>query len=829
MWSPTKSLVWRLSILILGGAGLVLAAVLLSSHIAQSHELIEQQKQQGDIITLAAVNRINELLGRVQTLAQSSAQNLGFEAIAPMQNQWQASDNSPSVPAPQIPGQSRRAPARYDSQNVTKNLFFSILEMNPDISGMTLAFAPGNESREFSLLHAYRSDDRIKTDISGDCGAEYMKDWYYLPEYLKKPVWVEPYYDQQSGETMVTYAVPIFDESGNLRAVVACELSLQGIRDMLDSLPLGSSGTATLLSSQGVYISHPVRDYEMRQTMYGMAETLGGDPRKPLQSLLDLSKTLRSGETGMTIYRVSSDDVPSYIFYRPIPLTGWSLSVTIPEDQILAPLRKQNETNLIIGLCGGVLLLLSSIWVAFSMTRPLHILASAAGRLATGDFDAPLPKTTRRDEIGRLTASFAKMREDLHSYIEELTTTTAAKEKIASELAIAHQIQLGIVPKLFPPFPNRKDIDLYAMLEPAREVGGDLYDFSLLDEDHLYVAIGDVSGKGVPASLLMAVGKTLLKSTIHSVRDPASALTIVNNELSADNDSCMFITAFCGILNIRSGHFTFANAGHNPPLVILPDGNAKFVRTKPGPALGALQNIRYLNMDVAFENGEMLILYTDGVTEAMNGASEMFGEQGLLDTSVKFSRESAQNLVKRIVEAVYAHANGADQSDDITLLAVRTVNMNRNSPVEVPARQPDADIQLENKREELEKLVTWLEASAETLPLDPALTMSLNLILEEWFINVVSYAYLDKDSHKIAIRLWKQPDDLILQIEDDGQPFDPTAQAEPDTHLDLDKRKIGGLGIHFIRKNTSFMGYNRKDGRNILTLVKSLHQATPSA
>jgi phosphoserine phosphatase RsbU/P len=800
MWSPNRSLVWRLSILILGGAGLVLAAVLFSSHIAQSRLLIEQQRQQGDIITQAAVNRISELLERVQILAKSTAANLG------------ADDAS-------TPGESR-ASGKPRNRDELNRILKGSLELNPDVSGIEVAFCAQLDGKPTLTLHAYRNGKTISVDKLDDEG-ERMRDWYYLPQYLHKAVWVEPYFDTQSGGTMVTYSVPILTTDGKLRAVVACELSLEGMRDMLDSLPLGAAGTAVLLSSQGVYISHPVRSYEMRQTMYGIAESLG-TPDKPLESLEELSRKLLSGDSGMTTYRSSSDDTPSYIFYRPIPLTGWSLSVTIPEEQILAPLRKQTRNNLIIGLCGGFFLLCASIWVSFSMTRPLHLLAAAAGRLATGDFDAPLPKAHRQDEIGRLTSSFARMREDLHGYIEELTTTTAAKEKIASELAIAHQIQLGIVPKLFPPFPNRKDIDLYAALEPAREVGGDLYDFSLLDEDHLYVAIGDVSGKGVPASLLMAVGKTLLKSTIHAVRDPARALSMVNDELSADNDSCMFITAFCGILNIRSGHFTFANAGHNPPLIVLADGTVKYLHSKPGPALGAMQDVRYKNMDVAFEDGEVLVLYTDGVTEAMNKNSEMFGEERLAETGRKNITGTAKDIVYAIVKAVRDHANGEDQSDDITLLSVRTSNMNRNSRIQPPARKPDSVIELGNRREELEPLVTWLEATAEKHALEPAFVMSLNLILEEWFVNVVSYAYADKAAHTVPIRFWREQNSVVIQIEDDGQPFDPTAQAEPDTHMDLDKRQIGGLGIHFIRKNTRAMGYTRENGRNILTLIKDI-------
>jgi phosphoserine phosphatase RsbU/P len=792
MWSPSRSLIWRLSLFILGGAGLVLAAVMFVSNAAQSRLLIDQQREQGDMITLAAVNRINDLLGRVQTLTQAAAINL----------------------------QSNEA-----NQASAWNWAHQLLDTDKDVSGIAIAFSPDFANRPYDVLHIYRKDDAVCVEKSNNGMSERMKDWYYLPQHLRKAVWVEPYYDAQSGGTTVTYALPLINDEGRFIGVAACELSLQGIREMLDSLPLGESGMAMLLSAQGVYISHPVRDYEMRQTMFSVAESLGS-VGKPLESLENLARVQLSGNTGMLKYSRSSSDTPSYIFYRPVALTGWALSVTIPESQVLAPLKQQNKTDMIVGLCGGILLLIAAIWVAFSIVKPLHILASAAGRLAMGDFDAPLPASHRGDEIGRLTTSFGKMREDLHSYIDELTTTTAAKEKIASELSIAHEIQLGIVPKLFPPFPNRKDLDLFAALEPAKEVGGDLYDFSLLDEDHLYVAIGDVSGKGVPASLLMAVGKTLLKSTIHAVRDPGRALGMVNDELATDNDSCMFITAFCGILNLHSGHFTFANAGHNPPLIIAKDGTAKYLNRKPGPALGALEHIRYENMDVALADEEVLLLYTDGVTEAMNPKNEMFGEDRLRDLSTKFKTISAEKIVHAVVENVHTHANGADQSDDITVLAVRSMAKAVRDTASTPQRAPDSEVKLANKKEELEKLVAWLETEADKNAIPPAVTMSLNLALEEWFVNIVSYAYADKAEHVIPIRFWKEGTTLTIQIEDDGQPFDPTAQAEPDTTLGIEQRKIGGLGIHFIRKTVNVMGYTREGNRNILTLIKKIDAET---
>jgi len=790
MWSPSKSLVWRLSFLILGGTGLVLAAVLIFSNMTQSRLLIRQQQELGEATTQAAVNRISELLARVETTALSASLWLEESDI-----------NSTSA----------------------SHRLEMLLKAQPDISGITLAISTDIKDRPFTMLHAFREGETVSVEERNDVAGEYMQDWYYLPRYMGRAGWVEPYFDDQSKKTAVSYAIPLFDANGQLHGVASCELTLEGIREMLDALPLGESGMAILLSAEGVYISHPVRSFEMKESIFSIAEAIG-KPGQPLKSLADLGHTLLSGETGMSKYQRTADDTASYIYYRPVPVTGWSLSVTIPEDQVLAPLRYQNKVNLLIGLAGALLLLGASITVAVSLTKPLHQLAAAAGHLAMGDFDAPLPKVRRGDEIGRLTSSFARMREDLHNYIEELTTTTAAKEKIASELTIAHQIQLSIVPKLFPPFPERQDLELFATLEPAREVGGDLYDFTLLDEDHLYVGIGDVSGKGVPASLLMAVGKTLLKSTIQAVRDPARAMSMVNDELSADNESCMFITAFCGILNLRTGYFTFANAGHNPPLIVAPDGSTKFINRKPGPALGAMEGVRYRNMDLTLGDDELLLLYTDGVTEAMNTRDEMFGEERLREIVSAHHGEQSKVIIQTIVEALKVHAEGTEQSDDITMLAVRGMVRDPHHAPDLPNRDPDANIELANQKAELESMVAWLESSGESLGIPAGLLMAINLALEEWFVNIVSYAFADEAKHLIQLRMWKENEQVIIQIEDDGHPFDPCAQAEPNTEAGIEHRKIGGLGIHFIRKTMSTMHYSREGHRNVLTLVKDLSE-----
>ena len=262
------------------------------------------------------------------------------------------------------------------------------------------------------------------------------------------------------------------------------------------------------------------------------------------------------------------------------------------------------------------------------------------------------------------------MEEALRQSIQNLKETTAAKERIESELTIAHDIQMSILPKIFPPFPNRSEFDLYATIESAREVGGDFYDFALVDEDHLWFAIGDVSGKGVPASLFMAATKTLLRALAGKNTHPDAILSELNIELCRDNDSGMFVTIFHGILHLPSGTLVYSNGGHNPPYVISPVGAVTPIENTGGMALGVLPETRYRTKTIALPPGARLFLYTDGVTEAMNSAGALFSEHRLCEFLQQTHEDSPTELLRSLLGELKRFSLDAEQSDDITALAL---------------------------------------------------------------------------------------------------------------------------------------------------------------
>jgi sigma-B regulation protein RsbU (phosphoserine phosphatase) len=338
---------------------------------------------------------------------------------------------------------------------------------------------------------------------------------------------------------------------------------------------------------------------------------------------------------------------------------------------MLGDVYRLSKSMTVIGAVGFVLLVLITVGIARRITRPLCELSASAREIASGNLDLLLPAIRANDEVGDLAESFAFMKNSLKEYIRDLTSTTAAKERIEAELRIARDIQMGILPKLFPAFPDRREFEVFASIEPAKEVGGDLYDFFFVDETHFCFLVGDVSGKGVPAAFFMAVTKTLLKVVAERGLEPGEILTRVNADLSSENESCMFVTLFLAIMDIESGETRYANAGHNPPVFLPCGGEPRWIAPLGEPVAGVVEDMRYSTGAMTLKPGDLLFIYTDGVTEAMNPDGELFGDKRLMALLSGEDEPFAPELVQDVGETIRAFARGAEQSDDITMLAMQ--------------------------------------------------------------------------------------------------------------------------------------------------------------
>ena len=394
----------------------------------------------------------------------------------------------------------------------------------------------------------------------------------------------------------------------------------------------------------------------------------------------DIEASLKAGISEFRYVPFNGDKKETMIVYcnyfKPLK---WYTSVIVPVSEINKPARQLVVRQIIIISIMFMIGLIAVFILVTRIAKPLDLLSSYAKELPELDFTKPLSQKTPiddlpgkyKDEVGALAASFILMRQELSKNIQDLVTVTASRERIESELNIARDIQLGMVPKTFPSFPEYQEFDLHATLMPAKEVGGDLYDFFLIDEGHLCFTLGDVSDKGVPSALFMVVTRTLIRTLSEKIYSPSKMMYKINNILSSDNPRSMFITLIIGVLNIKTGEIKYANGGHNPPIVISKDNNVFFKEGVNEPLVGAMANMSYSDLSFVLSPGESFFLYTDGVNEAMNAEGEQYTNEKLLSQITENKDNSAKEIIENMLTSIKGHTQTAPQSDDIAMLMIK--------------------------------------------------------------------------------------------------------------------------------------------------------------
>ena len=389
------------------------------------------------------------------------------------------------------------------------------------------------------------------------------------------------------------------------------------------------------------------------------------------------------------------------------------------------------------------------------------------------------------------------------------------KERMQDELNIGKEIQLSMLPREFPAYPDRQEFSIFGSMQAAREVGGDFYDFFFIDEDQLCVCIGDVSGKGVPAALFMAITKVLIQSRSADDISTASILTHVNDEISKNNEATMFITVFLGIINVQNGDMTYTNAGHNPSFIKHADGELVRLKDLHGPVIGAIDGIAYKEGHTKLHQNDLLFMYTDGVTEAMDLERNLYHEDRLIEM-LKGQYESPEDLIKHVELSVHDFENGAEQADDITMLAF----LYRKEPVDVATAS--LNITIPNQLPEIDKVNDQFEAFAEKHEISLKVITRMKMVFDEMISNTISYGFKDDNEHEIGIDIDLYGERLMTTITDDGIPFNPFAQDKPDTSLSVEDRDIGGLGIHLVKNTMDEYSYKRGIGKNQVNLIMYL-------
>jgi len=635
-----------------------------------------------------------------------------------------------------------------------------IVEQNPDFNGCCIAMIPDYYPEKGRLFQpcSYRDGKNIDTYLYDVEKYDYTKiAYFYYAVNNDTAYWSEPYRDpDDSTVTLVTYNFPVHDPNGRVVALLGVDLDAAWLGDVLNAHGLFPSSYNLLLSGKGRLICGPNPADVKHQNVKDMVAMINDSTLKRFLS--------HTGKSTILAFIDKEDGEKGHVFYNsPKLIAPWQIATVSYDEEVFAPLIATRRRNIVLTLIG--LLILAFI-------------------------------------IHRSAQSIYKLRD-----------ANAEKQRIDSEMMIAKNIQMNMLPETYPPFPDRNDLDIYGSLVPAKMVGGDLYDFFIRDEK-LYFCIGDVSGKSVPAALVMAVTHSLFLSISSHESHPARIMQGINESLCRGNESNMFVTFFIGVLDLPTGLMRYCNAGHNPPLTIKGD----LVEPLPAKAnlpLGVIAEFDYMMQQIYVKPETMIVLYTDGLTEAKNLDRKQFGLERTLEVLKGCHDATATQLIQTLTKKVDDFVGEAEPSDDLTLLAIRYTPKEESWTL-------SRSITLDNDVAQVTELNQFVQSVTEELQLDKSLSKRIKLAVEEVVVNIMEYAYVADVKGQVNVEAMANDERLRFILTDSGRPFDPTAVSRADTTLTVEDRPIGGLGILLVRNLMDSINYERIDGQNILRIEKKI-------
>ena len=598
--------------------------------------------------------------------------------------------------------------ANLDHPDKLHNIMQRVVELNPHIRSCGLSFIADYYPQKGHWFCPYAvkdEDGKIECSTIGDSKHDYLNAaWFTEALEADSSYWSKPFMDSRDTITpLVSYMVPIHNKQGKTVAILGADMSLykfsgrlmRGLSLKGDTVHVSytrgeqdddnSANSFRTLKEQlgsfyfiidhdGTYIAHPDSGYVIRKNYFELAKATNDTiddyvGRQMVAGKEGIFKDKEDNGCHFDFFDLESSEV--YMFYMPIEHTNWSIAMAVARYSIDALAIGFGFIFLIlIGLALLVVRLVGR-FVAKRVTRPLGQLAASADEVAKGNFNAPLPQLKHYDEIHLLRDSFEEMQHSLTHYIDELKDTTASKAAIENELKVAHDIQMSMLPKTFPPYPERDDIDIYGSLTPAKDVGGDLFDFYIRNEK-LFFCVGDVSGKGVPASLVMAVTRSLFRNISAHVAEPDEIVKTLNNAMAEGNDTNMFVTLFVGVLDLATGLLEYCNAGHNYAMLI---GNlVSTLPCDPNLPIGVMPDMTFTKQQLTIEPETTIFLYTDGLNEAEDPNHVLFGVQRIIriaELMVKEGKNDPTTIINQMIEGVHRFVDDAEQSDDMTILAIK--------------------------------------------------------------------------------------------------------------------------------------------------------------
>ena len=688
-----------------------------------------------------------------------------------------------------------------------------ILGAWPNVYGSTIAAEVGEGSSEkpFAPYYSRRGPGPGAVAYSDLAASSYgygELDWYRRAADGRRPVWSAPYFDAGGGETwMVTYSVPFFRKRPNgeraFAGVITADLALDWMRKAAADAALGPLGMG--------WLSSPPGDRSFVAPIGATANRIAAfDPG------MDQDAVRRAGE-GMLSRRVTFallppgiSSRPAYLAVRHLETLQWRLMLVIPRSELLAEARGLLKRQLWLGVMGLLLLTPAIALVATSIARPLRALAESVSLASTGGaLNFTLPSASGRDEVGVLTGALRRLRDSLQEHIRLRAESLAAQARLEQELEIAASIQQSMLPHggavALP-----AGVQVAASLVPAKQVGGDLYDYFTVKDNNLLFAVGDVSDKGIPAALFMARLSALLRVLGASGELPDRLLTTINSRLSEGNDACMFVTLGCGVLDVESGEVRYASAGHEAPLRLELEGTVSTLGEESDAAIGIETSVEYALRESRMAPGDTLVLFTDGVTEAQDEKGGLWGAERLADLLRAAPDDHPAALVQEIVATLASPTSGYEVTDDLTVMAIRfaprwarTRRGEEGAHWEFDVTPSSEGLWIQRRR---------LRDILESRRISPERMNDVELIVEELLTNVVR---ANAPDISMILGLALLPAHIRLVVRDNGLEYNPLDRRSPDLDADIMDRETGGLGVHLVRELSEECSYARLEGWNV--------------
>ena len=643
------------------------------------------------------------------------------------------------------------------------NILAQIAKYSPNMRGCGISFNPGYYKDKGRLFEPYalRTDTGIVClQVAGD-EFDYTKDGFYKDIQEKKAnSWVGPYDDIYLEMRLVSYAVPIYEFTGDTVAVLGVDLDTESLGDTLNYRHIYPSSFDLLLTEEGELIAGPADSTLRTEVEFVTSLVNDSTAERRLSSngrskIIDFDTRDRDGSVFVTNMR---------------GIPHWQIAVVCYDDEVYGSLLELRYHLLLLSLLAfGILLYLVRRFV--------------------------------KDE-------------------EKLRSQALEQERMAGELHIANNIQQTLLPEEDGAMKDIDDVQVEGRLIPAKAVGGDLYN-ACVRYGKLFFCIGDVSGKGIPSALIMAIMQALFRNIASREDNPSHIMKRLNETACRNNKANIFVTLFVGVLDLPTGHLHYCNAGHELPIMVRTQNSKAEIsnlEAMPNLPVGLFEDFEYEMQTIQMQPGSALFLYTDGLTEARNAKGKLFGRDRVGQMIAEAGTTNPRQLVEAAIECWQKFIGETEQSDDLTLLALSYTPLQEQSIM-------GEGITLKNDVKEVEKLGSFVKQVAESLSLDKSLTGRLRLAVEETVVNVMEYAYPQGTTGDVNIRATSNGRRLKFIISDSGIPFNPTEVTAADTTLSAEERPIGGLGILLVRELMDSINYERINGQNVLTLTKSIHNS----